>query len=63
MTKTSKRTHLSPENCRSVQGSRKIALNSFPSGSAEQFSVGGDGCARYRAYGLLGSDEAALAVN
>ena len=59
MTKTSKRTHLSPENCRLVQGSRKIPLNSFLSGSAEPFLVGGDGCARYCADGLLGSDEAA----
>ena len=58
MTKTSTRPILLSENCRLVQGSRGTAPNSFPSGSAERILVGGDGCARYCAYGLLGSDEA-----
>ena len=38
MTKNSTRIHLSSENCRLVQGSRKVAPNTFLSGSAEQFS-------------------------
>ena len=59
MMKTSTRYHPFSESCRLVQGSRRTALNSFLSGSAE-ISVGGDGCARYCANGLLGLDEAAV---
>ena len=43
--------------CKAV-GSRY--LNTFLSGFAETLAVGKDGCARYRAYGLLGPDEAAV---
>ena len=43
---------------------KRSVPNSFLSGSAENALVGGDGCARYCAYGLLGPDEAAgKAVN
>jgi len=59
MTKPSTCHHLFSENCRLVQGSRRTAPNTFLSGSVE-IAVGGDGCARYCAYGLLGPDKAAV---
>ena len=57
--KPSKRTHPFSENCRLVQGSKRITPNTFLSGSAEHMSR------RRRVrpvlrYGLLGPDEAAV---
>ena len=64
MTKSSKRHHFSfrelPFGARQQEERRRIPFRA----ASLNFAVGEDGCARYRAYGLLGPDEAAgFAVN
>ena len=63
MTKTSMRYDLFfrelPFGARQQNGSRRIPFRA----ALLNLPVGGDGCARYCAYGLLGPDEAAVAVN
>ena len=63
MTKLSTRNHSSfrelPFGARQQEGSRRIPFRA----ALLNVTVGGDGCARYCAYGLLGLDEAAFAVN